>query len=197
MINNSNNKVIAKIETLTQNHTKDYLARIEAVSQIFRETALFQPQFFVKGLENLNKEECPNNQIGITKIQPLSQICCTQNNVLKPKINSTECSKLNKESILIVPEKKKIKTDGIQFENDIKIKKKKVNKAQKAIDAPKNALPSKNLENPLYLVPFQNGWKRECVYRVKSSSRKADIYYYTPEGVKLRSKNDFKKYRKN
>ncbi|KAL7302404.1 hypothetical protein TKK_0005060 [Trichogramma kaykai] len=48
-----------------------------------------------------------------------------------------------------------------------------------------------DITNPLYREPFKYGWKRELVYRAGSSDnqskRMADIYYYTPEGKKVRS----------
>ncbi|XP_076360334.1 uncharacterized protein LOC143252303 [Tachypleus tridentatus] len=48
-------------------------------------------------------------------------------------------------------------------------------------------------ENESYKKPFQHGWKREIVFRAtveRNQSRKrnlADIYYFTPNGQKLRS----------
>lgn len=47
-----------------------------------------------------------------------------------------------------------------------------------------------DLSNPIYLKPFEYGWKRELVYRATLDSnmkRNGDIYYYTPAGKKLRS----------
>lgn len=52
------------------------------------------------------------------------------------------------------------------------------------------AKKSTELSSPLLRVPFDQGWKRELVYRaaLDSHSRKlGDIYYYTPQGKKLRS----------
>ncbi|XP_014207654.1 uncharacterized protein LOC106638805 [Copidosoma floridanum] len=50
---------------------------------------------------------------------------------------------------------------------------------------------SVDVTNPLYKEPFNHGWKRELVYRAGTSEnqtrRMADIYYYTPEGKKVRS----------
>ncbi|XP_052756264.1 uncharacterized protein LOC113511211 [Galleria mellonella] len=44
--------------------------------------------------------------------------------------------------------------------------------------------------SPLLRVPLERGWRRELVYRAAldaHSRRNADIYYYTPQGKKLRS----------
>ncbi|XP_011503795.1 PREDICTED: uncharacterized protein LOC105366895 isoform X2 [Ceratosolen solmsi marchali] len=50
---------------------------------------------------------------------------------------------------------------------------------------------SVDIKNPVYREPFNYGWKRELVYRAGTSEnqtrRMADIYYYTPEGKKVRS----------
>ncbi|XP_063238746.1 uncharacterized protein LOC134540142 isoform X1 [Bacillus rossius redtenbacheri] len=49
---------------------------------------------------------------------------------------------------------------------------------------------SLDLTNPLYMKPFQLGWKRELVYRSAMDSanrRMADVYYYTPTNKKIRS----------
>ncbi|XP_048000744.1 uncharacterized protein LOC125237657 isoform X2 [Leguminivora glycinivorella] len=46
------------------------------------------------------------------------------------------------------------------------------------------------MSSPLLRVPLEKGWKRELVYRAaldQHSRRNADIYYYTPQGKKLRS----------
>lgn len=48
-----------------------------------------------------------------------------------------------------------------------------------------------DISKPAYRIPFEYGWRRELVYRAGSSEnqtrRMADIYYYTPEGKKVRS----------
>ncbi|XP_076247077.1 uncharacterized protein LOC143187029 isoform X2 [Calliopsis andreniformis] len=47
-----------------------------------------------------------------------------------------------------------------------------------------------DMANPAYKEPFKYGWKRELVFRGSSDSsvkRMADIYYYTPQGKKVRS----------
>ncbi|KAL0811741.1 hypothetical protein ABMA28_009179 [Loxostege sticticalis] len=46
------------------------------------------------------------------------------------------------------------------------------------------------MSSPLLRIPLERGWKRELVYRAAldaHSRRNADIYYYTPQGKKLRS----------
>ncbi|KAL4716015.1 hypothetical protein ACJJTC_003804, partial [Scirpophaga incertulas] len=48
----------------------------------------------------------------------------------------------------------------------------------------------RELLSPLLRVPMERGWRRELVYRATFDSqhrRNADIYYYTPQGKKLRS----------
>lgn len=46
------------------------------------------------------------------------------------------------------------------------------------------------MSSPLLRIPLERGWKRELVYRAAldmNARRNADIYYYTPQGKKLRS----------
>lgn len=55
--------------------------------------------------------------------------------------------------------------------------------------------------NPLFREPFLHGWKRELVYRAtapdKDPNKKlGDVYYYTPDGKKLRSAREICDYRK-
>ena len=83
-------------------------------------------------------------------------------------------------------------TVGIQNHQDAEVPVKPIKKRQYKVST-----KDKILNNPLYLVPFKNGWKRELVCRASSSKRKGDIYYYTPEGVKLRSRNEVKKHSKH
>lgn len=49
----------------------------------------------------------------------------------------------------------------------------------------------------LLLEPLRHGWRRELVIRTVQKSEKckrADIYYFSPEGVKLRSKREIGQY---
>lgn len=59
---------------------------------------------------------------------------------------------------------------------------------------------SVDISNPAYREPFIYGWKRELVYRAGSfenqTKRMADIYYYTPEGKKVRSYREVIEFRK-
>ncbi|XP_056630900.1 uncharacterized protein LOC130441305 [Diorhabda sublineata] len=59
---------------------------------------------------------------------------------------------------------------------------------------------STDLSDPKYLKPFQYGWRRELVWRGiydESKSRVGDIYYYTPEGKKVRSRREVSEYLTN
>ncbi|XP_054261974.1 uncharacterized protein LOC128985973 isoform X2 [Macrosteles quadrilineatus] len=50
--------------------------------------------------------------------------------------------------------------------------------------------PRVDISNPIFLKPFDYGWKRELVFRSTSDSatkKQGDVYYYTPKGKKLRS----------
>ncbi|XP_034237161.1 uncharacterized protein LOC117642738 isoform X2 [Thrips palmi] len=53
---------------------------------------------------------------------------------------------------------------------------------------------ARDATDPIYLKPFELGWKRELVYRgtgprgSNDGKRSGDIYYYTPEGKKVRSR---------
>lgn len=64
----------------------------------------------------------------------------------------------------------------------------------------KNKLPV-DLSNPNYLKPFKFGWKRELVYRAtadnSTNKRNGDIYYYTPNGRKVRSMREVSENLKN
>lgn len=47
-----------------------------------------------------------------------------------------------------------------------------------------------DMSNPKLRLPFELGWKRELVYRStvdKNQQRNGDVYYYTPNGKKIRS----------
>lgn len=59
------------------------------------------------------------------------------------------------------------------------------------VSSPANTKRNKtNMCAPAYLKPFKFGWKRELVYRSTSDNPNkpmGDIYYYTPNGKKLRS----------
>ncbi|KAK3914147.1 Bromodomain adjacent to zinc finger domain protein 2B [Frankliniella fusca] len=52
---------------------------------------------------------------------------------------------------------------------------------------------TKDITDPIYLKPLDLGWKRELVYRGTNpkngdGKRTGDIYYYTPDGKKVRSR---------
>uniref|UniRef100_A0A182M7F6 MBD domain-containing protein n=1 Tax=Anopheles culicifacies TaxID=139723 RepID=A0A182M7F6_9DIPT len=50
-----------------------------------------------------------------------------------------------------------------------------------------------NTQDDIYKVPFKYGWKRELVYRANmegNSKDKGEVYYITPNGKKLRTRND-------
>lgn len=51
------------------------------------------------------------------------------------------------------------------------------------------SLPKEDIQDPKYLKPFKYGWKRELVWRATThgGKRLGDIYYYNPDGKKLRS----------
>uniref|UniRef100_A0A1Y1KBL8 MBD domain-containing protein n=1 Tax=Photinus pyralis TaxID=7054 RepID=A0A1Y1KBL8_PHOPY len=65
----------------------------------------------------------------------------------------------------------------------------------------KKSKPTVDLSNPCYLKPFKYGWKRELVYRATSdfntNKRNGDIYYYTPNGRKVRSMREVSENLKN
>lgn len=60
---------------------------------------------------------------------------------------------------------------------------------------------SVDITNPAYREPFNFGWKREMVFRGTNAEnqgkRMADIYYYTPEGKKVRSYREVVKFLSN
>ncbi|XP_053680000.1 uncharacterized protein LOC128730933 [Anopheles nili] len=50
-----------------------------------------------------------------------------------------------------------------------------------------------NTQDDIYKIPFKYGWKRELVYRANldgNSKDKGEVYYITPTGKKLRTRND-------
>lgn len=55
--------------------------------------------------------------------------------------------------------------------------------------------------NPNYLKPFEHGWKREVVYRANLDNNQkrtiGDIYYWAPNGKKLRSMREIAENLKN
>ncbi|XP_035785836.1 uncharacterized protein LOC118463398 isoform X1 [Anopheles albimanus] len=59
--------------------------------------------------------------------------------------------------------------------------------AKKKVNAPINT------QDVIYKLPFKYGWKRELVYRANmegNSKDKGEVYYITPQGKKLRTRND-------
>jgi hypothetical protein len=50
--------------------------------------------------------------------------------------------------------------------------------------------------NPIFHEPFKYGWRREVVFRAYTKQSRADVYYHSPEGEKLRSFVAIKKKRK-
>lgn len=59
---------------------------------------------------------------------------------------------------------------------------------------PKNNKPAA-ITDPRYRKPFEFGWKRELVYRAHNDVHrkqydKGEVYYITPAGKKLRTKNE-------
>ncbi|KAL3266833.1 hypothetical protein HHI36_010986 [Cryptolaemus montrouzieri] len=65
----------------------------------------------------------------------------------------------------------------------------------------KQKMSSVDLANPNFLKPFKFGWKRELVWRSVgcdiAGKRNGDIYYYSPEGKKLRSMREVAENLKN
>lgn len=57
------------------------------------------------------------------------------------------------------------------------------------------------VKNEAYKKPFEQGWKRELVYRgvgeTSQGKRKADIYYFAPNNKKLRSMVEIDRHRKS
>ncbi|XP_062554499.1 uncharacterized protein LOC134219695 isoform X1 [Armigeres subalbatus] len=61
------------------------------------------------------------------------------------------------------------------------------NQAKRKVVAPGNA------QDEAFKLPFKFGWKRELVYRANldgNSKDKGEVYYITPSGKKLRTRND-------
>ncbi|KXJ78273.1 hypothetical protein RP20_CCG005088 [Aedes albopictus] len=61
------------------------------------------------------------------------------------------------------------------------------NQAKRKVVAPVNA------QDEAFKLPFKFGWKRELVYRANldgNSKDKGEVYYITPSGKKLRTRND-------
>uniref|UniRef100_A0A336LMU4 CSON007359 protein n=1 Tax=Culicoides sonorensis TaxID=179676 RepID=A0A336LMU4_CULSO len=56
-------------------------------------------------------------------------------------------------------------------------------------------IPKKNYNDPIYRKPFEYNWKRELVYRAipnekATQKERGDVYYITPTGKKLRTKQE-------
>lgn len=90
--------------------------------------------------------------------------------------------------ILISPNRSKLLENGSErtseSEDPSTVKDSTPQPPKKLRSAPGNA------NDPNFLVPFKFGWKRELVWRAISDERHkiaGDIYYYTPNGKKIRS----------
>lgn len=72
-------------------------------------------------------------------------------------------------------------------ENGVPQEKETTNTGKSTTKTPKGSV---DLTNPNFLKPFKHGWRRELVYRAtydNALKRSGDIYYYTPNGKKIRS----------
>lgn len=74
-------------------------------------------------------------------------------------------------------------------------------KPKEKVDTPVQVTKKKivNLSDPKYLKPFKYGWRRELVWRGthEPNKRMGDIYYYTPQGKKVRSMREVSENLKN
>lgn len=64
-----------------------------------------------------------------------------------------------------------------------------------ATNTPGSLASKKMYDNPIYRKPFEFKWKREVVYRANPSEKsnyreKGDVYYITPTGKRVRTKNE-------
>ncbi|XP_028044443.1 uncharacterized protein LOC113558251 [Rhopalosiphum maidis] len=103
-------------------------------------------------------------------------------------------------------------TDSPSIVHNNHVNKKKLSKSSK-LTTPKFNLTSSNtrilrsagriknydIRDAIFKIPFEHGWKRELVYRTSGESgvvtranRSADVYYYSPNGQKLKSLRDIK-----
>ncbi|XP_058798404.1 uncharacterized protein LOC131668335 isoform X1 [Phymastichus coffea] len=131
------------------------------------------------------------------KVSPLKTIKNTYNDVRDNNENSTDSDDEKVTSELGSnnndPEESLLKVDKSENNSVVHSSKLRKNRLSRGV-SPGNAIRQKvtvDISNPAYRVPFDYGWKRELVYRAGSSEnqtkRMADIYYYTPEGKKVRS----------
>lgn len=80
-----------------------------------------------------------------------------------------------------------------------KLEKKSVSLSSEQASSRSN-LRNVDIKDPKYLVPFETGWKREVVQRLivgnppASGRRLYDIYYYTPENQRLRTRKEIEAY---
>ncbi|XP_055592759.1 uncharacterized protein LOC129744313 isoform X2 [Uranotaenia lowii] len=62
-----------------------------------------------------------------------------------------------------------------------------------AASVKRKVVPPVNAQDEAFRIPFKYGWKRELVYRANmdgNSKDKGEVYYITPAGKKLRTRND-------
>lgn len=76
-------------------------------------------------------------------------------------------------------------------------------KSEEIIDSPVHSTKKAktvDLSDPKYLKPFKYGWRRELVWRATvdaNNKRNGDIYYFTPQGKKVRSMREVAENLKN
>uniref|UniRef100_A0A182NDN0 MBD domain-containing protein n=1 Tax=Anopheles dirus TaxID=7168 RepID=A0A182NDN0_9DIPT len=83
--------------------------------------------------------------------------------------------------------------DAASSENDMDmLNNTSLSEANKSLAKKKINVPI-NTQDDIYKAPFKYGWKRELVYRANmdgNSKDKGEVYYITPTGKKLRTRND-------
>ncbi|XP_053659444.1 uncharacterized protein LOC128708490 [Anopheles marshallii] len=117
-------------------------------------------------------------------------------------INSPRPLESMYEAILTAAEKKlaknsKLAEDEADLQNSIKqedmdeVSGTALGESNKSLVKRKVNVPI-NTQDDIYKVPFKYGWKRELVYRanMEGSKDKGEVYYITPNGKKLRTRND-------
>ncbi|XP_050079542.1 uncharacterized protein LOC126567359 [Anopheles maculipalpis] len=119
-------------------------------------------------------------------------------------INSPRPLEVMYEAILTAAEKKLtennklVEDDSVpELQNSIKqedmdMSATALNESNKSLMKRKVNVPI-NTQDDIYKVPFKYGWKRELVYRANmegNSKDKGEVYYITPSGKKLRTRND-------
>ncbi|XP_067635356.1 uncharacterized protein [Eurosta solidaginis] len=149
--------------------------------------------FFLKAsVENIEEVEVKRNISPPVPIKKLKQCSNEPSSAKSPKSHADGEKKKKKEENNAEPLSGHIVADNEDIESDSNVMLKNVcgtNSLPQIVMVDKKPISA---QDEFYKKPFDFGWKRELVWRanMETSREKADVYFITPGGKKLRTRSD-------